>query len=102
MLVLAVLIAAGSLFAFTAKKQMIPKATAVYHYISSSDQLEDMQDTTNWVKNDPEISECGSGESLPCTKVYSEDWGDFYDYLNAFEDAGNLVSEASTRKSSSR
>lgn len=95
--VFAVLIAIGSVLAFTGKKTTMKKNNVIYHYTSGSDQLEDMQDTTNWVIV-AEPSGCGEYGDLPCSKTFIDDRDEFKEYLDGFGSAEALTLDVDSRK----
>ena len=97
LVIIAFLIAAATVFAFTTKKAPVKKFDVTYHYTSNSTALQDMKDTSNWEVNHAATG-CMQFGDLPCTKTISGDWDDFIDYLDDFIDAGSIIEDADSKR----
>jgi len=94
----ALVFALAGAFAFTASKAPVKKTPVIYHYTSSSDDIVEMQKTSNW-----EIvavpTGCGNTGDLPCSKEFEEESEiALQNFLNAYSTAGSLAAAADTRK----
>lgn len=81
---------AGS--AFTANHKT---TETIYHYISSSNQLADMQVIDNWVAEEPG---CGTSGNIPCAVPFDGDRNQFETYLAGFTSVAALNNVASENK----
>jgi len=95
---IALVFALAGAFAFTAQKAEQKRDPVIYHYTSSSDDIDDMRNIANWdVVETP--TGCGSTGDLPCSKTFpEEDDVAFQNYLNTFSDPAVLAAAVTTRK----
>lgn len=91
LLLLAIAVAATIVFAFTLPGKS-PKKVTTYYYTGGSN-FADMQNPAFWNGSSP-AEGCGNDGSIPCAVNTSEDIGE---YLESFEDAGELLSVADGR-----
>lgn len=95
---IAVVFALAGTFAFTSQKAEQKRDPVIYHYTSSSDDIDDMRNLANWdIVETP--TGCGSTGDLPCSKTFpEEDDVAFQNYLNGFSTAEALAAAVTTRK----
>ena len=95
-LVIAIMvIAVAGTFAANYSTAVKIKMPVVYHYVSSSGLLTEMQKIENWVEEDPS---CSSSGSKPCGISYEGDINAFDSYLQGFTDAADVTAAAFKRK----
>lgn len=87
-LLAALLIAVAGVFAFTIPGKTEKKFTTYYYTGGSS--FVDMQNPALWEGTSP-AEGCGDNGAIPCAVSTNEDIGE---YLESFEDAGELLSVA--------
>jgi hypothetical protein len=99
---LGLLFAVSAVFAFaipgnnTEKVNNVKKVTpSPYHYKSSSTNLVDMQNISNWEEAD---ESCGTSGTKPCVIFYEGDLSQFNAYLQTFDDPGDITARAEEKK----
>ena len=92
LMLLAIIIAAAGVFAFTIPAKHAKKFTT-YHYTGGSD-FDDMKNPDLWDNASPEVG-CGETGDIPCTISTDEN---LVVYLNSFGTAAALVEDAVSRR----
>lgn len=97
--IIAVLFTLAGAYAFTGgNKGQIKKSPVIYHYTSNSDDIVEMQKTSNWeIVEEP--TGCGITGDLPCSKELEEESEVvLQNFLNNYSTGGALAAAADTRK----